>query len=76
LHCGEDDRVWLQQATIAERVLPDATGDDRDFHAGKLQACRFFFFILLRHRTAAGRIRRALVRDAERSAFDMRAEWF
>ena len=64
--------VWLQQATIAQRQLPDAIGDDRDFYAGKLQACRFFFATevpLIEH---AAR----LVRDAEPSAFDMQAEWF
>lgn len=64
--------LWLQQATIAHKALPDATGDDRDFYAGKVQACRFFFATevpLIEH---AAR----LVRDAEPSAFDMQAEWF
>lgn len=64
--------LWLQQATAAQKALPDAIGDDRDFYAGKLQACRFFFATevpLIEH--AAG-----LVRDAEPSAFDMQAEWF
>jgi alkylation response protein AidB-like acyl-CoA dehydrogenase len=64
--------VWLQQATIAQRQLPDATGDDRDFYAGKLQACRFFFATELPLIEHAAR----LVRDAEPSAFDMQAEWF
>lgn len=64
--------VWLQQATIAQRQLPNATGDDRDFYAGKLQACRFFFATELPLVEHAAR----LVRDAEPSAFDMQAEWF
>lgn len=64
--------VWLQQATIAQRQLPDATGDDRDFYAGKLQACRFFFATELPLVEHAAR----LVRDAEPSAFDMQADWF
>ncbi len=64
--------VWLQQATIAQRQLPDASGDDRDFYAGKLQACRFFFATELPLIEHAAR----LVRDAEPSAFDMQAEWF
>jgi alkylation response protein AidB-like acyl-CoA dehydrogenase len=64
--------VWLQQATIAQRQLPDATGDDRDFYAGKLQACRFFFATELPLVEHAAR----LVREAEPSAFDMQAEWF
>ncbi len=64
--------LWLQQATIAQKALPTATGDDRDFYAGKVQACRFFFATevpLIEH---AAR----LVRDAEPSAFDMQADWF
>lgn len=64
--------LWLQQAAIAQKALPDATGDDRDFYNGKVQACRFFFATevpLIEH---AAR----LVRDAEPSAFDMQAEWF
>ena len=64
--------VWLQQATIAQRQLPNATGDDRDFYAGKLQACRFFFATELPLIEHAAR----LVRDAEPSAFEMQAEWF
>lgn len=64
--------VWLQQATIAQRQLPEASGDDRDFYAGKLQACRFFFATELPLVEHAAR----LVRDAEPSAFDMQAEWF
>lgn len=64
--------VWLQQATIAQRQLPNATGDDRDFYAGKLQACRFFFATELPLIEHAAR----LVRDAEPSAFDMQVEWF
>ncbi len=64
--------VWLQQATIAQRQLPDATGDDRDFYAGKLQACRFFFATELPLIEHAAR----LVRDAEPSAFEMQGAWF
>jgi alkylation response protein AidB-like acyl-CoA dehydrogenase len=64
--------LWLQQAAIAQKALPNATGDDRDFYAGKLQACRFFFATELPLIEHAAR----LVRDAEPSAFDMQAEWF
>lgn len=64
--------LWLQQATIAQKALPNATGDDRDFYAGKLQACRFFFATEIPLIEHAAR----LVRDAEPSAFDMQAEWF
>jgi butyryl-CoA dehydrogenase len=34
---------WLEQALAAEAALPAAGGADRDFLAGKLAACRFFF---------------------------------
>ncbi len=63
--------MWLWQATVARRAAP-ATDADRDFQAGKLQACRFFFATelpLVEHHAR-------LVRDADPSAFDMRAEWF
>ena len=63
--------MWLWKATVAARTAP-ATDADRDFLAGKRQACRFFFATelpLVEHHAR-------LVRDAEPSAFDMRAEWF
>jgi alkylation response protein AidB-like acyl-CoA dehydrogenase len=34
---------WLEQALAAEAAQPSARGADRDFLAGKLAACRFFF---------------------------------
>jgi len=34
---------WLVQALAAEAALPSAAESDRDFYAGKLSACRFFF---------------------------------
>jgi alkylation response protein AidB-like acyl-CoA dehydrogenase len=64
--------LWLRQAAIAQQALHDASGDDRDFYAGKLQACRFFFATelpLVEHHAR-------LVRDGEASAFEMRLEWF
>ncbi|MFZ5636139.1 MAG: acyl-CoA dehydrogenase [Pseudomonadota bacterium] len=64
--------MWLWQAAVARRELEDANDADRDFYLGKVQACRFFFATelpLVEHHAR-------LVRDAEPSAFDMRAEWF
>lgn len=64
--------MWLWQAVVAHREIVDASPADRDFYLGKLQACRFFFATelpLVEHHAR-------LVRDAEPSAFDMRAEWF
>ena len=34
---------WLVQACAAARALPTSGAADRDFYAGKLAACRFFF---------------------------------
>jgi len=79
--------TWLWQALVAQRALtasaasseeraprasPDALGVDIDFYRGKLQACRFFFATELPLIEHAAR----LVREADSSAFDMRAQWF
>lgn len=64
--------MWLRQAIVAQREAVDAAPSDRDFYLGKLQACRFFFATELPLAEHHAR----LVRDAEPSAFDMRAEWF
>jgi butyryl-CoA dehydrogenase len=64
--------LWLWQAVVAQRGQAQASDTDRDFYAGKLQACRFFFATELPIAEHAAR----LVRDAEPSAFDMRPEWF
>jgi Acetyl-CoA dehydrogenase C-terminal like/Acyl-CoA dehydrogenase, C-terminal domain len=69
--------LWLWQASVARQALAgDAAhtiaGIDRDFYAGKINACRFFFATevpLIEH---AAR----LVRDAEPSAFEMQTAWF
>jgi len=34
---------WLVQAQVAERAHEAASGSERDFYAGKLSACRYFF---------------------------------
>lgn len=64
--------MWLWRATAAQRASHDASERDRDFYAGKLQACRFFFATELPIAEHAAR----LVRDADPTAFEMRAEWF
>jgi len=64
--------MWLWQAATAQRALPGAGESDRDFFAGKLQACRFFFATELPLAEHAAR----LVRDADPTAFEMRAAWF
>ena len=35
--------LWLEQALVATRALPQASSDERNFYLGKLQACRYFF---------------------------------
>ncbi len=35
--------IWLRQASVAVRKLNEATGSDREFYQGKVDACRFFF---------------------------------
>ncbi len=34
---------WLVQAQAAQSALAGASGAERDFYAGKLSACRYFF---------------------------------
>jgi len=35
--------MWLEQALVAAKAVTDASGDDKNFYLGKLQACRYFF---------------------------------
>ena len=35
--------MWLEQALVAAQALPAASGDDKNFYLGKLQAFRYFF---------------------------------
>ncbi len=64
--------LWLWQAMVSARALPQARDADADFYRGKLAACRFFFATELPRIELAAR----LVRDAEPSAFDMPPQWF
>jgi alkylation response protein AidB-like acyl-CoA dehydrogenase len=64
--------VWLQQAVLAQRALPEASAADQAFYQGKLQACRFFFATELPQIELAAR----LVSEADDSAFAMQDEWF
>jgi alkylation response protein AidB-like acyl-CoA dehydrogenase len=64
--------LWLWQAVVAQRAQANAIEIDRDFYAGKVQACRFFYATELPLIEHAAR----LVRVADASAFDMRPEWF
>ena len=35
--------MWLEQALVASQAQDGASGDDKNFYLGKLQACRYFF---------------------------------
>jgi butyryl-CoA dehydrogenase len=64
--------MWLWQALAAQRRAAPESDEERAFRAGKLAACRFFF------RTELPQIEHAarLVREIDRSAFDMPVEGF
>lgn len=64
--------MWLWQALVASRALPDASAADQAFYQGKLQACRYFFAAELPQIQLAAR----LVQSADSSAYAMRDEWF
>ena len=51
---------WLIQALTAARALPAAGAADRDFYAGKLAACRYFFRYELPRLTPALALLRSL----------------
>ncbi|MEF2277191.1 acyl-CoA dehydrogenase [Deinococcus sp. YIM 134068] len=64
--------MWLRQATVAARKLPEARGDDASFYRGKLQAARFFaVYELPKVRAHAD-----LLASADRTTVEMEAGWF
>jgi len=64
--------IWLRQGRVATRALPAAEGEAADHYRGKLQAMRYFFHWELPQTDAQWRV----LAELERSAFDMRDEWF
>ena len=63
---------WLRMAQAALRLAPTASGAERDFLDGKVQACRFWFATELPKVDLAA----SLVAGAEASAFEMKNAWF
>jgi len=63
--------TWLRQALVAVQSAPD-NDSDRDFYAGKLQACQYFY------RWELPKIARwsRLLCDADDSCLAMQAAWF
>ncbi|SMB79672.1 acyl-CoA dehydrogenase [Deinococcus hopiensis] len=64
--------MWLRQAAVAARTLPQARGDDADFYRGKLHAARFFAV----HELPKVRAHADLLASADRTTFDMEEAWF
>ena len=63
---------WLRMAHVAQQALPAASGAERDFLEGKVQACRFWFATELPKVELAA----ALVAGGDATAFEMKDVWF
>ncbi|MCW5624132.1 MAG: acyl-CoA dehydrogenase [Burkholderiales bacterium] len=64
--------LWLKQAQLAVRALPNAAPDDRDFYQGKLQTCGYFFRWELPKTDHWHR----LLDDMDRTVLEMQDAWF
>ena len=64
--------LWLRQALVAVSRLPAASGPDREFYQGKLQACAYFFRWEL-PRTARWH---QLLNDMDPTCLEMQDGWF
>ena len=64
--------MWLRQAQLAEAAMPTAGAADRDFYAGKLGACQWFF----RHELPAVLPSLDTLRALDDTALAMRPEQF
>jgi hypothetical protein len=63
--------LWLRMAVIASRAVDGASGSERDFYAGKLQACRYFF----RYELARVPERLALLASVDDTCLAMQDAW-
>jgi butyryl-CoA dehydrogenase len=64
--------LWLRQAQVATRRMESATGANRDFYRGKLQACAYFFNWELPKVQYQANILAGL----EPTCYDMQDNWF
>ncbi len=64
--------VWLRQALLASAALAGASGPERDFYAGKLHACRYFY----RYELARVPDRLRLLAAADDTCLAMENAWF
>ena len=64
--------TWLRQAIVAASRSGEARGEDENFYAGKLQACRYIF------RWELPKIRQqcALLAGLDATSLEMQDEWF
>jgi alkylation response protein AidB-like acyl-CoA dehydrogenase len=64
--------LWLRQAQVATRRIESATGANRDFYRGKLQACAYFFnWELPKVQYQAN-----ILANLEPTCYDMQDSWF
>ncbi|SEO60394.1 acyl-CoA dehydrogenase [Aquisalimonas asiatica] len=64
--------LWLRQATVAARALPDAHADDTAFYQGKLQAARYY----LRWELPRIEHQSRLLQGLDDTCLAMREDWF
>ncbi|AQG81374.1 acyl-CoA dehydrogenase [Spirosoma montaniterrae] len=63
---------WLRQATVAQKNLPAAAGDDVNFYQGKLMTARYFYeYELVKVYSLARRLQ-----ATDRVTLAMKGEWF
>jgi hypothetical protein len=64
--------LWLRMAMVAARAIEGASGGEREFYAGKLQACRYFY----RYEFARVPERLTLLAQADDTCLAMQDAWF
>jgi len=64
--------MWLKQATAGAERIEQATGTDKDFYQGKLQACRYFY----RYELNKVPERLSLLTQADDTCLAMAEDWF
>ncbi len=64
--------MWLKQASLAAKAVDEATGEERSFYLGKLQACQYFY----RYELTKLPERYALLADADDTCLNMADDWF
>ncbi len=63
--------IWLEQAVVATKTVSQIDAD-KQFYAGKQQACAYFF----QHELPHARTQLALLASLDCTALDMQQDWF